>query len=357
MSHRFPADPQVHLHWVQETPSRGLALPVSQTLNSLEALPPCAQNAVRATGLAEVELHIPPYRPSVDLDLGLWLSGLRFRQDAAGRISATHSADVQPIATAAFHQAMVLTLRAVTGDATPLTLLAETPGSQVLPQPLATRYTCAERGGLANAPSERSHHYDRVYKTVSVAAQAALRATVPSAHITDLSQFDDRPHTLALLAWSAAPAIAGRHVDQLGVDVLNAALLERAQAAIPRRLLRRLSEVWELLGRHEIHPTVRRSYHPDLLTKTVERLRNAPQFLHLLFANELRLITAFIRYCVRIPTWREEYAASPSNAYREARLAWEELEVHFRWFYQKKPHPAIGSYLLLETARTLEAID
>ena len=55
--------------------------------------------------------------------------------------------------------------------------------------------------------------------------------------------------------------------------------------------------------------------------------------------------------------WRQRANGDPTIVYRSVRSAWEDVEVHIRSFYQRHPHPAIGSHLLLEAARTLEAID
>src|SRR5688572_17447753 len=154
MSNRKSADPQVHLHWVRETPSRALSWPISSSFMSLRPLPRCVRTAVRATGLDTVEVHLPPYRPISAPPLNLWLAGLVFRQDAAGRLIATHADDADPLATMAFHQAMVLVMRAVANDTTPLTLVAECGRSPLLRQPLALRHQCAPDGGLVNAPAE-----------------------------------------------------------------------------------------------------------------------------------------------------------------------------------------------------------
>jgi hypothetical protein len=357
MSHRYTLDPQVNLHWVRETPSRALVSPVSQSLDSIERLPPCVQTAVRAVGLPSVELHLPPHRAASDPELSEWFAGLHFRQSANGRLVATHRDDAQPLATQATHQALVLICRAITGDTTPLTLIAEAPETPLLRRPLASRHTCARQGGLAAAPSERSHNYDRAYKSVAVAVQAALRATVPAAHIRTMDQLEDRPHSMALFAWGAAAPVVGRHVDQLGVDVLNARLLERTFGGMCMRLAPRLAEVWQLLHRHGAEPLYCNSYKPNKVEAIVNRYRRGDQFFHLLFANEMRLITAFVRFCVQIQGWRQRANGDPAIVYRSVVSAWEDVEVHIRSFYQRHPHPAIGSHLLLEAARTLEAID
>ena len=357
MSHRYTLDPQVHLHWVRETPSRVLVSPVSQSINSIDRLPPCVQAAVRAIGQPSVELHLPPHRAALDASLPEWAAGLRFRQSAPGRIVATHCDDGQPLATQATHQAIVLVSRAISGDTTPLTLIAESPEAPLLRRPLSSRHTCAPRGGFINAPAERSHYYDRAYKAVALAIQSSLRATVPAAHLRTLEQLEDRPHSRALLAWSAAAPVVGRHVDQLGVDVLNARLLERSFTGMCARLEPRLAEVWQLLTRHRAEPLYCNSYKPNQTIDIVNRYRRGDTFLHLLFANEMRLINAFVQFCTRIQGWRRQAAGDPSAVYRSVASAWEEVEVHVRSFYQRQPHPAIGSHLLLEAVRALEAID
>ncbi|MFN0101710.1 MAG: hypothetical protein ACKV2U_06420 [Bryobacteraceae bacterium] len=357
MSDQSFATRQVHLHWVRETPSRALELPVSKTLHTLESLPPCVQTAVRATGLQSVELHLPPYRPAYYPDFSAWLAGLQFRNDAVGRLIATSADDADPLASMAYHQAIVLVLRAISGDATPLTIVAEPACSPLLRQPLATRHRCAPQGGLVNAPAERSRDYHRTYKPLSIALQWAIRETLPPARVESTAQFADRDHTLALLSWSAAQPVVGRYVDQLGVDVFSKDMLDRAYAGLPRRLADRLAEVRDILGRHGVDPAVRDSYKPSQAAEIAQHCRVRARFLYLLFCNEFRLISAFVQFCARIPAWRERGAANPALVFREVRDAWEDLETLIRRFYQRHRHSSIGSRMLMEAVRTLEAVD
>lgn len=357
MSHRTAADPQVHLHWVRETPSRALDLPISSSLRSFHALPPCVQLAVRATGLDSVEVHLPPYRPAHAPDLEAWLTGLRFRQDAAGRVVATHADDTDPLATMAFHQAMVLVMRAVSNNATPLTIVAESGDSPFLRQPLALRHRCSDHGGLANAPAERAWGYNRAYKRISAALQAAIRKSMPPAHLTSLGQFTDRDHILALLTWSAAEPVVGRHVDELGVDVLSPRMLARACGGLSKRLAPRLAEVHEVLGRHRAASGIRQSYDPASALRIAKHCLQRGRFLNLLFSNEVRLISAFVQFCARIGGWRDSAGANPASVFREVRDSWNDLEVYIHRFYQRHPHSALGSILLLEAVRALEALD
>lgn len=358
MPDRSIPDPQVHLHWVRETPSRALELPFSATLSSLEALPPCVQAAVRATGLAAVELHLPPFRPSETPDLDAWLAGLTFRQDAVGRLIATASGDPDPLTTMAWHHAILLALRAVTGDATPLTLVAESAPAPVLPRPLASRHRCAAlHGGLAKAPAERSRNYDRVYKQVSIALQSAIREWLPPAHVEGLGQFDDRQHLLSLLAWSCAEPVTGKSVDQLTVDVFSADSLRRATAGLPRRMARQMAGLREVLLRHHADPLICDSYKPEVAGRLARNYRRRTRFLFLLFSNEARLINSFVHFCSGIGHFLETAQGDPAGLYREIRDRWEAVESLLRRFYQRHSHSALGSLLLLEAVRTLEAVD
>lgn len=357
MSVQVLAAPQVHLHWVRETPSRALILPVSTTLPSLDALPQCVRTAVLATGLASVELHLPPFRPIESPSFDAWLEALVFRQDAAGRLVASRTGDPDPLATLAFHHAVVLVFRAVTGDETPLTLVAESPRSPLLRRALPVRHVCAPRGGLLAAPSERGHAYQRRYSAVSLAVQAAIRDCLPPAHITSVSQFEDREKALALLAWSSALPTVGAHVDALGVDVLNADSVDRAFAGAQKRLTSRLAEVSEILDRLQVRPLIRGSYEPGKARTIVQYCQRRKRYLHLLFSNEFRLIAALVGLCSRLPGWRTRQAANPARIYREVREEWEKVEIHLRNFYQRRPHAAFGSRLLLEAVRALEAVD
>jgi len=357
MPNRTAADPQVHLHWVRETPSRALDLPISSSLQSLQPLPPCVQIAVRATGLDSVEVHLPPYRPAHAPNLEAWLTGLRFRQDAIGRLIATHADDPDPLATMAFHQAMVLVMRAVSSDSTPLTIVAESGDSPLLRQPLALRRRCSDHGGLAQAPAERAWGYNRAYKRISSALQGAIRQSMPPAHIQSVGQFTDRDHTLALLTWSAAEPVVGRYVDELGVDVLSPRMLTRACSGLSKRLAPRLAEVHEILARHRTADGIRESYNPACALRIAKHCLRRGRFLNLLFSNEVRLISAFVQFCSRISGWRENAGTNPASVFREVRDSWIDLEVYIHRFYQRHPHSALGSILLVEAVRTLEALD
>jgi hypothetical protein len=357
MSNRIVTAPQVHLHWVREAPSRALALPISSSPQSLESLPACVQKAAIATGLESIEVHLPPYRPAYNPDLDVWLAGLQFRQDTVGRLIATHADDPDPLATMAFHQAAVLVMRAVYANTTPLTIVAELGRSMLFRQPLALRHQCSPLGGLANAPTERSRDYFRAYRALSLALQSIIRESLPPAHVKTVSQFEDRDHILALLAWSAAEPVVGRHVDELGVDVLNPLTLNRAYANLPKRLAPRLAEVWEILVRQRADPAICDSYNPSKALRIANRCRQRGGYANLLFSNEVRLISAFVQFCARIGIWRARAGANPATIFRELRDSWEDLEVLIRRFYQRRPHSALGSLLLLEAVRTLEALD
>ena len=357
MSNRTAADPQVHLHWVRETPSRALDLPISSSHQSLQSLPPCVQMAVRATGLKTVEVHLPPYRPAHAPHLEAWLTGLRFRQDAVGRLIAIHADDPDPLATMAFHQAMVLVMRAVSQDNTPLTIVAESANSPLLRQPLALRHRCSDGGGLSNAPAERASGYNRAYKRISSALQAAIRESMPPAHLQSVGQFADRDHTLALLTWSAADPVVGRHVDELGVDVLSPQMLTRACSGLSKRLAPRLAEVHEILARHRAAAGIRESYNPAGALRIANHCLRRRSFIHLLFSNEVRLISAFVQFCARISGWRARAAGNPASIFREVRDSWEGVETIIRHFYLRRPYSALGSILLLEAVRVLEAVD
>ena len=357
MSNRTAADPQVHLHWVRETPSRALDFPISSSPQSLKSLPPCVQTAVLATGLATVELHLPPYRPSHSPDLAAWLAKLQFRQNAAGRLIGTPDDDADPRATMAFHQAMVLVMRAVSGDTTPLTIVAEHGLAGILPRPLAARHRCAPDGGLAKAPAERGFGYDRAYKATSIAIQTAVRAAVPPAHIGSIDSFSEPDQTLAILTWGAAAPVTGRHVDELGVEVLKPRMIGVAFYRLPDRLAVRLAEVREILLRHRASPVICDSLKPSRAERLGEQCRRRPKLLNQLFSNEVRLISNFVQFCARISGWRARAAGNPASIFREVRDSWEGVETIIRHFYLRRPYSALGSILLLEAVRVLEAVD
>jgi len=357
MSTQTLSNPRVHLHWVRETPSRALHLPFSTSLETLDSLPLSVQTAVRDSGLNTVELHLPPYRPSHHGGIGEYAAGLQFRQDAAGRLIATRPDDPDPLATMAYHQAIVLMLRAISGDPTPLTITAESPRSPLLRRPLARWHRCAGEGALAKAPAERSAGYNRAYKAVSTSVQAAIRESLLPAHFTELEQFAERQHAHALLTWSAAAPTVGRHVDEIGVEVLNPQSVNNAFRGLTRNLATRLEEVREILVRHRANPVEYAHYNAGKAAKIATACRKRPRFMNQLFANERRLISSFVGMCARIPEWREKAAGNPAAVFRQVRDSWEDLEVQCRGFYQRRPHSFLGSILLVEAVRVLEAVD
>ncbi len=356
MSYSNVSVPQVHLHWVRETPSCALQLPVSATLSSLDSLPECVRAAVLATGLPAVELHLPPFRAGEIFDEPAWFAGLSFHQDSAGRLVATAAGDPEPAATMGLHQAVVLAFRALYGDTTPLTLVAEPPPAPLLPQPLPRHHVCAPNGGLATAPAERSHTYMRCYKAVALALQAAIRDFLPPSVIDSVASLDKREQTLPLLAWSVTEPAVGRHVDELGIEVLNQKLTDRAFRGLARRLTGRLKLVYAIATRLDAPPHVRRSYSPASAETAVEACRTRSRFFRLLLNNEFRLISALIRHCSRIPGWRQRVLTHPTVVYREVCASWADLEIHLRHFYQRRHHYALGSLLLVEAARALESL-
>lgn len=354
---RSDAHPRVHLHWVRETPSRGLQSPISQSFDSPAALPAPLREPLYATGLTAIELHLPPYRPSKDYDANTWLKSLHFQQDAAGRLSAVHPFDPAPPVTAAFHQAAVLVSRAITGDTTPLTLLTEPARSPLLRQPLSRRHVCTPCGGWREAPAERSHFYAPVYRAFAQAAQTALRELLYLSHFESVTDFEDRPHSLAMLSWSGASPVIGRYVDQLGVDVLDNQSMARARAGMASRIVEPLAEVYDLLGRHGARPLIRESYNPAKAVAVVRHCHNHPLHLKQLFQAEKRLLTAFIGLLCRLPSWKDRANGNPALIYREFRSAWEDLEVYFRNFYQRRSYPAAASLLVLRSVQVMEEID
>jgi hypothetical protein len=357
MSASLTSAPQVHLHWVRETPARALELPVSSTLDSLDLLPESVQTAIGATGLDAVEVHLPPYRPAQFASRADWAAGLVFRQDAPGRLSAIHSSDPDPLATLALHYAFVLVHRAVSGDSTPLTLVAPAAPSALLRQPLPAIHRCSPAGGFAEAPAERGHAYRRVYRTLSLTLQAKLRQVLPPAHLESLDQLAAVDPICALLAWSHAQPAAGRHVDQLSLDIFNRNMVDRAFAGVQSRLAESLGEISQILSRYDAAPALRAAYDPARASRILARVRTRARHVNLLFANEARIISAFIQFLTRIPGWRELYASNPAAVFREVRHGWEEIEVHIRRLYQRHRHSAIGSLLLLEAARTIEEVN
>jgi hypothetical protein len=349
--------PQVHLHWVRETPARALELPLSTTIDSLDALPECVQSAILATALPAVEVHLPPYRPGPFASRSEWAAGLTFRQDAPGRLSAIHTADPDPQASLALHYAFVLVNRAVTGDATPLTLVAPPAPSALLRQPMPAFHRCASRGGIALAPAEHGHDYRRAYRAVSLAVQSSLRQAVPAAHIESLDQFASVDPICALLAWSQASPVVGRHVDQLAVDIFSPGMVNRAFAGAQERLAARLEEVTGILHRLGAPPALQAVYQPTRAQRILARVRTRARLLNLLFANEARIISALVQFLARIPAWRLAYETNPAAVFRDVRHGWEDIEVHIRRLYQRHRHSALGSLLLLEATRALEDVN
>lgn len=352
MSTRSAARPQVHLHWLRETPSRALEVPASQVLDSPDSLPPSLRTAVLDTGLPVVELHVSPYRPGEAASLEEWCDGLAIRTDAAGRLIATRAADPDPAATMAYHQAMVLVLRAVTGDQTPLTVVAESAPSAVLAQPAPRVYRCAPGGGLAAAPGERTKHYFPSYRNVSAAIQIALRQCFPPLQLDSVEALANREVALPLLVWSVANPAYGRTVDQIGVDVHNQAMMDRAFRQLRSRLVPLLTDVHAILTSHGIAGDVLRHYNPIRADQIINTCRAARRPLHQFFFQERRLIDGFVNFCIQIEAWRK---LTGPQAYRAARTAWEGVEVDIRRLAHRRFHATLGSLLLVEAVQALEA--
>lgn len=353
---RSAASPQVHLHWLRETPSRALEFPASQVLDSPDSLPPSLRTAVLDTGLPVVELHVSPYRHGEAVSFEAWCDALAIRTDAGGRLIATRAADPDPAATIAFHQAMILVLRAVAGDRTPLTLVAEPAPSAVLSQPVPRVHRCQPGGGLAAAPAERTKHYFASYRNVSVAIQLALRQYLPPAQIDSLRTLEDRSVAIPLLVWSAANPAFGRNVDQIGVDVHSKTMMDRAFRHLPVRLVPLLTEAHDILAGNGLDAEALRYYKPSRAEKIAANCRAARRPIHQLFFHERRLIDGFVNFCIQIEAWRKEAGAgTPGRVYRAARAAWEGVEVDIRRLAHRRFHATLGSLLLVEAVQALEA--
>jgi len=349
--------PVVHLHWVRESPERELVLPISSTLSTLDDLPPSARAAVVASRLPELELHLPPFRPYLHEDPGAWLAALEYRFDGPNRLIGTHPADPDPIATMGFHHAVLLLFRAFSADTTPLTLVAEPCPSVVIP-PAPTRYhTVSPRPALAAAPGERTRHYRRVYRRISLAFQAAIRESFPPCYIDSPSLLGRRQRILPVIAWSAAVPSVGRTVDEISLDIFDTRQAALFFRRLPRRLGSRLRPVHQAAIRHEVTPHIRGAYNPNSARTVTSACRRRTLQLNRLFSSEMRLILAFIGFLTRIPDWLPRAASRPDAVYREICRAWARLEILFRSFHERRSNTAFGSLLLLEAVRTLEEIE
>jgi hypothetical protein len=340
MPTRTDAAPQVHLHWVRETPSRALEQPVSSTLTSLDGLPPSARQAVadaapRAPNGA-VELHLPPAGKSSDLPGG----PLSFLSPAPGLVHAHAGYDENPEASRAAHYAVLLVLRAISGDATPLSLFS--------PAGVVTVST-----GLAAAPAERSRDYARVYKELSLRLQSAIRAAALPVLLPGVD-WDNRPLTLSLLVWAAAKPVVGAYVDQLAVDVLDGDSVRRAYRGLPLRLAPLLAPVRDALAARRAPAALVEAYSPAQASAIAEYVRRHSRLVDLLFSNERRLITALVHFLSRIPEWRDAHRDNPLAAYRQIRRAWPAVEAHTRDFYRRRPCHHLAPLVLLEAVRSLQ---
>ncbi len=341
MPTRNDAAPQVHLHWVRETPSRGLELPVSSTLTSLDGLPPSARQAVAAAApLAPdgaVELHLPPAGKSSLLPSG----PLSFQSPAPGRLHAVAGFDQTPDATLAFQQAVVLALRAISADSTPLSIFS---GSDLVPV----------SSGLSSAPAERSRRYASVYKTMSLRLQEAIRAAALPVLLPTLD-WDNRSLTLPLLVWAAAKPVVGEHVDQLAVDVLDGDSVRRSFRGLAPRLAPLLASLRDSLAARRAPDSLLAVYAPARASAITDQFRRQSRLVHLLFSNERRLITSLVHFLSRIPDWRDSHHADPAAAYREIRSAWARVEGHTRDFYRRCPCLQLGPIVLAEALRSLQS--
>jgi hypothetical protein len=134
-------------------------------------------------------------------------------------------------------------------------------------------------------------------------------------------------------------------------------MLERAHTGVAGRLAPRLEEVLEILRRHDAGIVIRKAYSDTYSARIAREYRRNSRHVNQMFVNEAGLINTFVQFCAQIPGWRERYPAGPGLVYREIRGQWKRLDIHFRYFCQRRAYPELGTMLLIEAVRILEAID
>jgi hypothetical protein len=352
----------VYLHWVRQTFGHDLILPVSRTIENPGVLPQAVQGYLMGLPPGEVELHLPPYFTLGSLKrttpLETWAAGLRFRRDFAGRVVASHSADAEPAASHAMHQAIVLIARAAFGDATPLTIAAEPEPGGILPGLRPVSRVCDAGRGLAGAPAEATRDYAKTYRLLAKRLQAGMRQWVPAQHLRSVEDFSSPLRAAAALAYSVAEPVNGGYVDEMGLSVLNFDLLARAFVPVAKRInvpLRAVTAVMSTLPGGEPVVAALCPRNATRLTADVMRQRtNLFQLVH----NEHAVITRFIQFCTRVETWAEALrtgTAMNRGVLREIRAEFGRILDVLATFYLRKQQFPVASLLLVEAVGVLEA--
>lgn len=362
LAHRTTGPAAVHLHWVRQTFGHDLILPVSQTVRCTRDLPAPVREYLREQETEEVELHLPPYftmgsvKRTVPLEA--WAAELQFRRDFTGRIVATHTADAEPSATHALHQAIVLVVRAAFGDATPLTIAAEPEPGGILPSPKHEERVCDAGQGLTGAPAEASHNYARVYRLLSRRLQTGMRLWIPAQHLRSIEDFTALRKALAALVYSVVEPVNGSHVDEMGLSVLNFDLLARALVPVAKRVDVPLRAVTSSLSTVPgAEPIVAALCHRNATRITAEVLRQRTDLLRLI-QSEHAVITRFIQFCTRVEHWANALRKGTMmnrGILREIRAEFGAILDVLAVFYQRRQHFSVASLLLVEAVRTLEA--
>ena len=351
----------VHLHWVRQTFGHDLILPVSRTIENFGELPGAVQEYLKGLPPGEVELHLPPYFTLGSVKrttpLETWASGLRFRHDFAGRVVASHTADPEPAASHALHQAIVLIARAAFGDGTPLTIAAEPEPGGILPGPKPVSRECDAGRGLTGAPAEATHDYAKTYRVLARDLQAGMRQWIPPQHFRSLEDFASPLRAVAALAYSVAEPVNGGYVDEMGLSVLNFDLLARAFLPVAKRIdvpLRAVTAVMTTAPGGE--PVVAALCPRNSTRLTAEVLRQRTHLLQLVH-NEHAVITRFIQFCARVEKWAEALrtgTAMNRGVLREIRAEFGRILDVLAAFYLRKQQFPVASLLLVEAVKVLE---
>jgi hypothetical protein len=141
-------------------------------------------------------------------------------------------------------------------------------------------------------------------------------------------------------------------------DVLDEASMQRALLSIRRSFGERL-RVLSSAKTVAASAAIAASYSHLNAARLLQGVqRGGIRYLRQLFHAEGRLIHTFLRFCGRMPDWREAYDADPVRAtrglHREVRESLHECMTVARHLYQKRSQGSLLNRFLVEAVRTME---
>ena len=156
------------------------------------------------------------------------------------------------------------------------------------------------------APKESDRNYFRVWHSVAMELQRALRRWVPEVYFRESSKFTDRTASYPVLLYAASRPFAGRSKTEFAYDVADPQSILNAWRFSGNALQGVLSQVEERLSR-EGQPTLARRYAPIWYEDILRAVKDRPRPFIELLAQEAVLVNAV----VNLGTARSMLAVKP----------------------------------------------